>query len=165
MYRELAQIILAIQLSTSNVPYIKEVSLAKVMQKDAIKEDIDPFIFIAIAQHESKFNESIISQDGEDYGLLQIRGRHYGGDPNYLLVGENNINVGSYIIRKDKEYCERKLGREPTTQEWLSVYQGSQSAYKCKPTAMTNDVETYAMCLQNNIVYNIKDDCKAIYSN
>jgi len=30
---------------------------------------------------------------------------------------------------------------------------------------MTNDVETYAMCLQNNIVYNIKDDCKAIYRN
>jgi hypothetical protein len=165
MYRELVQIILAIQLSTSNVLYIKAVSLAKVMQKDAVKEGIDPFILIAIAQHESKFHESIISQDGEDYGLLQIRARHYGSNPNYLLVGENNINVGSYIIRKDKEYCERELGRKPATQEWLSVYQGSQSAYKCKPTAMTNDVETYAMCLQNNIVYNIKDDCKAIYSN
>ena len=165
MYRELMQIILAIKLSSPSLPDSRAESFAKVMQKDAVKEDIDPFLFVAIAEHESQFNELIISQNGEDFGLLQIRARHYGGNSSYLLIGENNINVGSYIIRKDKEYCERKLGREPTTQEWLSVYQGSPSAYKCKPTKMTNDVETYAMCLENNIVYNIVDDCKVLYKN
>ena len=165
MFREIAQIILAIQLSTSHLLPVRAQSFAQVMQKDAVKIGIDPFLFVAIAAHESHFNELAISKDGEDYGLLQIRAKYIKYNPNWLLTGENNINVGSYLITKDIEYCQKILHREPTTQEWLSVFQGSPSAYKCKPTKMTKQFEDYAVCLDNNIVNNLPQDCKVIYNN
>jgi len=163
MFRELAQIIIAIQLSAAHILPVRINSFAQSIQDNAVKYDFDPFIEVAIIAHESKFNELVISKDKQDYGLMQIRAKYYGGNKTYLLTGENNINVGSYIISKDKEYCRRVLKREPTTQEWLSVYHGSPSAYRCKPTKLTEQFEDYAVCIQDMIENNRDEICKEIY--
>src|SRR5271166_647081 len=98
-----------------------------------------------------------------DYGLMQVRAAHYGGPASYLLLGESNIKVGTHTIKMSKDYCRTKLHREPTTQEWLSVYQGSPAGYKCKPTRLTKQFEDYALCLQDNVENQAGRNCKAIY--
>ena len=53
MLREIAQIVLAIQLFASpKLPTTKANSYAHVMQIEADKIDVDPFIFVAITEHE-----------------------------------------------------------------------------------------------------------------
>lgn len=163
MVRELLQILLSIQLSTHAIPQVREAALAHHIQQRAEYAGVDPFIVVAIITHESQWNERSISTDGMDYGLMQVRAAHYGADSNYLLVGESNINVGTYIIKKSIEYCRIKLGREPSTQEWLSVYQGSYKGYHCKPTKLTAQFESYALCLQDVVVNGQDRNCKAIY--
>jgi len=163
MFRELAQILLSIQLSTSHLPAVRADAFAKTMQKQADKVGIDPFILVAIAAHESQFNERAVSQDGMDMGLMQIRCQNYGGNCNWLLEGTNNIRVGADLIRRDIEYCRKKLEREPTTQEWLSVYQGSPSGFRCKPTKLTKLFEDYALCLQDDVENDANRNCREIY--
>lgn len=163
MLRALTQILLSIQLSTHAVPEVREEMLARCIQQRAEYAGVDPLIIVAIISHESQWNERAISTDGMDYGLMQVRARHYGGNSNYLLSGESNINVGTDLIKKDIAYCQRILGRQPSTQEWLSVYQGSPSAYKCKPTKLTKQFEDYALCLQDNVENAAGHNCKLIY--
>ena len=91
-----------------------------------------------------QFNERAISSNREDWGLMQIRARYYGAPAQQLLNGEHNIKVGSFVINKSIEYCRKHLHREPITEEWLSIYQGSG---KCKPTKLSKQVVDYANCL------------------
>jgi len=146
MFREIVQIMLAIQLSAGpHYPAVRAEHLAKVIQSQSEAVDVDPLMIVAIAEHESHFNARAVSPDGLDYGLLQIRAKYYGGKPEWLFDETNNIKAGVYIIRKSMEVCRRILKREPTTQEWLSVYQGSLPS--CKPTKLTKIVYDYAQCL------------------
>lgn len=165
MLREIAQIILAIHLSSPKLPVARANSFAHVMQTEAVKADVDPIVMVAIAQHESQFNERAISSDGLDVGLMQVRARHYGGQEQWLLNGENNIRVASYIILKSIEYCRGHLHREPTTEEWLSIYQGS--GFKCKPTKLTKQFVDYADCLTQKVEGGAEAyldyDCRNIY--
>jgi hypothetical protein len=164
MFRELAQIVLAIQLSATGPLSASRVnSWAHVIQQQAVKVDVDPVEIVAIIAHESQFHERAISYDHEDYGLMQVRARYYGPNHNALLYGEHNIRVGSYIIGLSKDICRKRLGREPTTQEWLSPYQGSIPS--CKPTKLTKLVNDFAQCLSYRVDF--KDifvaDCRKIY--
>jgi hypothetical protein len=165
MLREIAQIILAIHLSSPKLPDARTKAYANTMQQEADKNDIDPLMIVAIAEHESQFNERAISADGEDYGLMQIRARYYGGKSQWLLNGENNIRVGSYLIKRAISFCRVKLKREPLPQEWLSVYQGSIPS--CKPTKLTRLVADYADCLVQNVEGGAEAyldyDCRSIY--
>jgi hypothetical protein len=170
MIRELAQIIFAIHMSLS--PF-RPVSDAKVkqfateIQKSAETTQVDPLIYVAIITHESGWDERAISQDGEDYGLMQVRGRHYNGGkhPEWLLNPHVNLMAGSYVIQKSTDFCRRYLKREPTLQEWMSVYQGSLPS--CKRSKLTKIVEDYYMCLVQNVEKDPEDgpamDCQAIY--
>lgn len=163
MFREIAQIILAIQLSTTSpVPASRINSWAHVIQQQAVKIDVDPVEIVAIIAHESQFHERAISQDHEDYGLMQVRARYYGPWHNALLNGEHNIRVGAYVIGLSKDICRKKFGREPTTQEWLAGYQGSPI---CKPTKLTKLVNDFAQCLSYRVDF--KDifiaDCRKLY--
>src|SRR5271166_1269280 len=147
MIRELSQILLAMHLSTHNMPEVRQEQIAKVIKERAEFVGIDPIMVVAIIEHESLFNERAVSADGMDFGLMQYRCKNYNGDCNWLLDGTNNIKAATDLIRRDIEYCRKTLHREPTTQEWLSPYQGSGSGFKCKPTHMTKAVEDYALCL------------------
>lgn len=150
MFREIAQIVLAIQLSAGpHYPSVRARQLATTIQHQSDAIGIDPMVEVAIIAHESQWRERIISPDNEDYGLMQVRARHYGGLDQWLLQGEHNIAVGSYIIKLDIDLCRKHLGREPETQEWMSCYQGSctTKSHWCKPTKLTKTVEDYSQCL------------------
>lgn len=167
MIRELSQILLAMHLSTHNMPEVRMKQIAQVIKDQSEKIDIDPLIVVAIITHESNWYERAISADHNDYGLMQYRCLNYHGNCNWLLDGTNNIKAGTDLIRRDIEYCRKVLHREPTTQEWLSPYQGSGRGFKCLPTHMTKDVEDYALCLAKAVERG--DDptqpceCKKIY--
>jgi len=165
MYRELAQIILAIQLSAPSLPQIKVEQFAPVIQKDAMKVEVDPLIFVSIILHESGFNEGLVSRDGLDEGLMQIRAANFGNNKIGLLVGTFNIDVGAYSIKINKEFCAKHLKRQPSNQEWLSCYQGSCNsfAHMCKPTRLTKQFEDYELCLQYEVEHNTNAHCRKIY--
>jgi hypothetical protein len=163
MWRELAQILLSIHISTHAIPDSRQLSLAKHIQKRAEYAGVDPYVIVAIITHESQWSEGTISQDGLDFGLMQVRGANYGSSIQYLLNGETNINAGTYIIKSAREYCQKVLHREPLTQEWLAVYQGSSSGFKCKPTKLTKKFEDYALCIEANVESNRNYNCKHIY--
>lgn len=167
MLRALAQIILSIQLSAqpqTKLPETRIEMLANCIQQQAMSADVDPFIIVAIITHESQWRERVISDDGFDYGLMQVRAIYYGGSSSDLLIGENNIKVGAYQIKLSKEYCRNKLHREPTTEEWLAPYQGGKpSGYNCTPTKMTKQVVAFATCLKDNVENNAGHFCQQIF--
>jgi Transglycosylase SLT domain len=116
------------------------------------QSDIDPLVFITIAEHESGFKANAISGDGEDRGLLQIRSRYYRGKPEWLLNGAENIRVGANVIRASQDFCRKYLNREPEYQEYLACFQGSCVGNQvCKPTKLTQQFADYTDCLQTQI--------------
>jgi hypothetical protein len=164
MLREIAQIILSIhmsQLGSQAMPQARQEQLSGFIQEKSDQADVDPFLVVAIITHESKWRERVISDDRMDYGLMQVRAMYYGAPANALLYGENNIRAGVYVMKKSIDFCRGYLKREPTTQEWLSVYQGSVPS--CKPTALTKIVEDYQFCLEDVIILEQKKDCREIY--
>lgn len=166
MFRELFQIVMAIQLSTHNLPPTRVEMLAETIQQRAIYADVDPLIVVAIITHESQWNERNISVDGKDIGLMQIRVANMGNNTSYLLLGQNNIRAGTDLIKRDIDYCRKVLGREPTTQEWLSPYQGpgrNGQGYKCQPTKLTKLFADYASCLEDAVINGETKNCREIY--
>lgn len=168
MFTEIAQILMAIQLSATHYtpPETRATALATTIQERAQYADVDPYIIVAIITHESQWRERAVSGDTEDYGLMQIRGRfYYGGKHNdWLLEGVNNIKIGTYVIKKSKDICRQHLGREPRTQEWLACYTGScVNGGMCKPTRLTKVIEDYELCLKDVVENNVSRDCRTIY--
>lgn len=168
MFREIAQIALAIQLSSSHIPVKRAEQLAATIQKNAEIADIDPLITVSIITHESDWFPSRVSVDGKDWGLLQLRGEYYGGKNEWLLNPDNNIRVGSYIMRKDIDFCTKHLKREPTTPEWLSLYTGEckNSMCWCHPTPIAKQFSEYEQCLEravSDIEEESSVDCRKIY--
>lgn len=170
MLREIAQIVFAIHMSLAPQQHLSEQRIqyyAAEIQKAADKADVDPLLYVSIITHESQWNERAISPDHEDYGLMQTRARYYNGGthPEWLLNPHYNIQIGTLIITGARDFCRRFLKREPTLQEWMSVYQGSKPS--CKPTKLTKIVEDYFQCLVNRVDVNGDDgpliDCREVY--
>ena len=163
MFREAAQILMAIQMSAahSTPPAPRLEVLATTIQQQADAVDVDPFIFVAIIAHESQWRERAISEDGFDYGLMQVRHLYYGANRNLLLDGENNIRAGAYVIKKAKDFCRNYLKREPTTAEWMSVYQGNPRS--CRVSRLSKKVADFGLCLQQNVEFGHNYNCKHIY--
>lgn len=164
MFREIAQIILAINLSTSTVPDARVVQFAQQIQSRSVYVNVDPFMVTAIILHESQFNERAISGDQEDFGLMQIRARFYPGQKLILLEGIHNIKVGTHLIKLNKDMCRNFLKREPLTQEWFACYTGScTKGGMCKPTKLTKKIEDYSLCLKDRVENGTVKNCKKIY--
>lgn len=163
MFREIAQLLLAIQLSAPHTtpPAPRVTTLATTIQQQADSVGVDPFIFVAIIAHESQWNERAISEDGLDYGLMQVRRLYYGAHPNLLLNGETNIKAGANVIKKSIDFCRTFLKREPTTVEWMSVYQGNPRS--CRPSRLAKKVVDFGQCLQANVELGLTYNCKHIY--
>jgi Transglycosylase SLT domain len=149
-----AYLYLTIGLLHPKMPEVMLVNYSNAITQQAETLQVDPLLFVAIIEHESRFDPRAISQDTFDMGLMQVRHKYYGGKQEWLLDGVTNIKAGATIIRKSIEFCRKLLKREPTTQEWLSVYQGSIPS--CKPTNLTKQVDNYAVCLQQDLS-NVKD--------
>lgn len=133
-------------------PYLASTTVgryADTIVKQAELSRTDPYLFVAIIEHESEFNAQAISSDTYDLGLMQVRYKYYSGKREWLFNGDTNIRAGAYVIRRSMDICSKYLKREPSVGEWLSVYQGSIPS--CKATRLTKQVEKYANCLQSDI--------------
>ncbi|MBX3182460.1 MAG: hypothetical protein KF915_07520 [Polyangiaceae bacterium] len=143
MIRPLAVIIAAIQLSRPQIPEAEAKRYAEALQAEAKARDFDPLTGVAIIHFESYWHPRVISADGEDYGLGQIRARFVAGcrddvdpvsDPSpacqaakeRLLDGVTNIRRMGALITANRELCQEKLGRV-WFHEWLASYQGRNS--------------------------------------
>jgi uracil-DNA glycosylase len=136
MVRELAQIILAIQLSSPQMPSNMAEAYAKIIKTRSEQSDIDvdPLLVISVIAHESRWNPNAQSSDHQDLGLMQIRASNYGGNRNDLFNPLININAGTYIMMKGRAFCRKKLQREPLNIEFMALYAGESFAHLCQPT-------------------------------
>ena len=162
MFRTIAAIVAAIQLHHPKVSDEDAHRFAVTLQHEAKEHEFDPFTGVAIIHHESRFNPSAISKDGEDYGLAQIRARFIGKcahtpspkqaptkgckkEKQRLLAPEENIRVMADLITRHRKYCKKKVGSARFSR-WLASYQGRNNFRKkrfCQPGKGTHLVIKY----------------------
>jgi hypothetical protein len=158
-----AVLVSAILLSRPEMPRDEAVRYAEALRDMAKEQAIDPLTAVAIIHFETRFRPELVSPDGEDHGLGQVRARFVGAckddaDPvnapseackavkASLLDGVANIRRMGVIIGANRELCKEKTGTAKTSQ-WLAGYQGySDPEHRkwCKPGPMTWKVIGYA---------------------
>lgn len=143
MFRSIAAIVLAIRSIAPDVAEEDATRYATALQIEAERHDFDPLTGVAIIQHESRFTPRAISPDKEDFGLGQVRARHFGAckkdrDPiqrpsagcravkERLLEPEHNIRIMAELITSHRRICRQKAGNV-RFQSWLASYQGRNS--------------------------------------
>lgn len=135
MVRSIAVIVWAIGLSQPSMSEPLKRSYAKVVLESSKKHDIDPFTIVAIGWHESRWR-SVVSKDGEDYGIMQIRARYSKGCRKDLKSAEckkakarllnphYNIRRAANLISNWRKTCRRLTGRPALFHRWLHGYGG-----------------------------------------
>ncbi|HEY4120203.1 MAG TPA: hypothetical protein VGM56_20200 [Byssovorax sp.] len=166
MLRALQLIVSAILLTRPQMPHAEAERYARVIQEEAVRRDFDPFTVVAIVHYESHWLPGVVSPDGEDYGLGQIRARFVAGchddaDPVHapspgcraakatLFGGETNLRRVAMLITANRELCKDKVGSAWFPQ-WLAGYQGSNRPSRdewCKPTDKAARVIAYQRAL------------------
>jgi hypothetical protein len=143
VFRSIAAIALAIRFAQPDVAEADANRYATALQVEAERHDFDPLTGVAIIQHESRFRARAISPDKEDFGLGQVRARHFGAckkdrDPKRrpsaacravkegLLEPEENIRIVAELINTHRKICRQKAGND-RFQSWLASYQGRNS--------------------------------------
>ncbi len=162
MFRALPIIVSAILLSRPGMPLPEARHYARVLQEEASRHGYDPLTAVAIVHFETHWQPGLVSPDGEDYGLGQIRARWWGAcrddvDPVHdpgpgcravkasLLVGEVNLRRMSVIITANRELCKDKTGTANLPQ-WLAGYEGLNFPGRdrwCAPNSRTMRVVEY----------------------
>lgn len=114
---------------------------AQAMSEAAKRHDFDPLVGVSIIHFETHWIPSLVSADGEDHGLGQIRARYVGAcrndaDPvgapseacmrekQALLDGVANIERMGVIIEQNRTFCRAKNAGKATEASWLALYQG-----------------------------------------
>lgn len=141
MVRTVAVVVAALLSLRPSVPAPAAQAWSKTIQKVAADRDIDPFTLLAIFWHESHLHPGVVSPDGEDFGLGQIRARYLKGcrrdmpaakdmsascmavkarlmDPTY------NIALVAKVITKKRAACREITGRSAKFHRWLAAYGG-----------------------------------------
>lgn len=159
----IAVLISAILLSRPEMPRDEAKRYAEAIHEMAKERAIDPLTAVAIIHFETGFRPELVSPDGEDHGLGQVRARFVGackddadpvGAPSEackavkagLLDGVANIRRMGVIIGANQELCKEKTGTAKTSQ-WLAGYQGYSDPERrkwCKPGPKTWKVIGYA---------------------
>ncbi len=162
MFRALQLIVSAILLSRPSMPLPEARRYAHVLQEEAARHAFDPLTAVAIVHFESRWRPGVVSPDGEDYGLGQIRARWFGAcrgdaDPVHdpspgcqaaksaLLAGEVNLRRMAVIISANRELCKEKTGGAALPR-WLAGYEGLNFPGRdrwCAPSAKTWQVVEY----------------------
>lgn len=105
------------------------------------KRSIDPLLVVALVEHESHWRAGAISEDGEDFGLGQIRGRYEPacvkefdpvGDPSTpceearmrLLDGSYNLKRTIATLAENRKLCRRILKQKVSQASVLASYGG-----------------------------------------
>jgi hypothetical protein len=143
MVRSIPLLVSAILMSRPSMPKVEAAHYATVLNQVALEHDFDPLTAVAIIHFETRWQASLISADGEDYGLGQVRGRYLAacrddadpvGAPSdacqaakaNLLDGTFNIKRMATIITANREMCRERTGTALAPQ-WLAGYQGYNS--------------------------------------
>jgi hypothetical protein len=162
MVRSIPLLVSAILMSRPSMPRVEAARYATVLNQVALEHDFDPLTAVAIIHFETHWYPSLISADGEDYGLGQVRGRYLSacrddadpvGAPSAacqaakanLLDGAFNIRRMATIITANREMCRERTGTALAPQ-WLAGYQGYNSPSSdrwCSPGEKTWRVLDY----------------------
>jgi hypothetical protein len=149
---------------------------ATALQAEAQNHDFDPLTGVAIIHHESRFHPRAVSPDKEDYGLAQVRARHFGAckkdksprrNPSAacrevkenLLDPAENIRVMAELITSHRKICQQKAGNSNFA-SWLASYQGRNSIKEdrwCKPGDGTHSVIAYRERLVREVAKRSKE--------
>ena len=140
MVRAVALLISAIAMSRPGISKGEATQYAQVLNEVATKHRFDPLTAVAIIHFESRWQPALVSPDGEDHGLGQVRARYLqacrgDADPvnapsaacaaakRSLLDGATNIRRMGAIISANRALCLRKTG-SALAHRWLAGYQG-----------------------------------------
>lgn len=168
MLRSIAAITAAILFCQPTLSKNTAKSYAKMIQVEAKKRHFDPFSIVAIIHGESSFRATVVSANGEDYGLTQLRARNIGAcrqdaDPvnnpspackavkASLLNPAYNIQLASSRITLSRDFC-RKLRGRATYHGWLSVWQGSMKQHDKKTWCKKNKHTTRVVKKRRQLV-------------
>ena len=158
---DLSSIMLAINLAAPHISNPSVKWYGKIIDRAALKGQMDPLIIISVITHESHWNPNLISSDEKDLGLMQIRAKYSSIPEDHLLNPATNIQIGTALLKSNYNYCEKFLDREPSYQEYGSCYAGLCKSKKrtCKPSKISNTIVKYAQCLEDSLVEQVSKDC------
>jgi hypothetical protein len=162
LVRTIAVLVAAISMSRPSIPKEEATRYAKILNEIASKNGFDPLLAVAMIHYESHWIPSVASEDGEDFGLGQVRARFIGAcktdeDPlaapsdackavkTNLLVGETNLRAMGGIIAANKKMCADKRGKDKA-EYWIAGYQGLSQPERnkyCVPGPTTTRVLDY----------------------
>lgn len=162
MVRTIALLVAAISMSHPAIPKEEATRYAKILNEIGSKYDFDPLLAVAMVHYESHWLPSAASEDGEDYGLGQVRARFVGAcrtdeDPvnapsdacklvkAQLLGGDANLRHMGSIIGANKKMCSEKRGKNKA-EYWIAGYQGLSQPERnkyCIPGPTTTRVLDY----------------------
>lgn len=149
-------------MSRPAIPKEEATRYAKVLNEIGSKYDFDPLLAVSMIHYESRWLPGAASDDGEDYGLGQVRARFVGAcrgeeDPVHapsdackavkanLLAGEVNLRQMGVIIGANKKMCVEKRGKMKP-ELWIAGYQGLSQPERnkwCTPGPTTTRVMDY----------------------
>lgn len=165
--RPVAILLAAMELSRPGMPKAEGQRYAAALNKMALERQIDPLVAVAIVHFESHWLPNQVSDDGEDYGLGQVRVRYQMAcrgdeDPlsapseacqqakSALLEGVHNIRQMGQVIKANQEFCRAHLSPKAVAAGgdgvWLAGYQGYGSPERqrwCQPGDKTRQVLAY----------------------
>lgn len=162
MIRAAAILIAAMHMSRPQMPKAEAERYAKALNEAALKHKFDPLLAVAIVHFETQWYPTLISPDGEDVGLGQVRARYVGAcrddaDPvnapseaclevkESLRDGVINIGRMGTVIGANIDFC-KKHTKSDAPERWLAGYQGYGDPDKrifCKPGEKTVRVMNY----------------------
>lgn len=162
MIRPIAVLVTAMGLSRPGIPAPEAKRYATALNEIAAANHFDPLLAVAMIHYETHWYPQLVSSDGEDHGLGQVRARFIGAcrqdeDPLNapseacklvklsLLDGVENIRRMGSIIRANMEFCRERMGKTKT-EHWLAGYQGYVDPIKhtyCAPGPKTTRVIQY----------------------
>lgn len=162
LIRSIAVLVTAMGLSRPGIPAPEAKRYATALNEIAAANHIDPLLAVAMIHYETHWYPQLVSSDGEDHGLGQIRARFIGAcrqdeDPLHapsaeclqvklsLLDGVENIKRMGSVIRANMDFC-RKLVGKMKTEHWLAGYQGYVDPIRhtyCAPGPKTTRVIEY----------------------
>jgi hypothetical protein len=168
--RPLDVIVAAILLASPDMADDEAQRHARVLRQVAREHEFDPLTGVAIIRKESGWHSGAVSNNGEDYGLAQIRARYIGAckndaDPKLnpskecqavkrsLLDPETNIRTMGKLITEHRSLCFRKTG-SIALHRWLASYQGRNYPSRkrwCQPGADTWKVVRYRAWLLGEV--------------
>jgi len=162
LIRPIAVLVTAMGLSRPGIPAPEAKRYATVLNEIAAVNHFDPLLAVAMIHYETHWYPQLVSSDGEDHGLGQVRARFIGAcrqdeDPLNapseackqvklsLLDGVENIRRMGSIIRANMEFCRERMGKTKT-EHWLAGYQGYVDPIRhtyCAPGPKTTRVIEY----------------------